>query len=124
VPNAVEQAYYDKGIWVRQSRIVSAEMELFGARIRRGRQQLGMSQRKLAERAGVSQSEVSRLERGMGGGISSYRLVRIGIALGPTFPFGSCPHHTACAYPYDPRSPAKPETLVDRPLRPLLPGIT
>jgi transcriptional regulator with XRE-family HTH domain len=124
MPNPVEQAYYDKGIWVRQSRIVSAEMELFGARIRRGRLQAGMSQRKVAERAGVSQSEVSRLERGMGGGISSYRLVQIAMVLGPTFPFGNCPHHDSCAYPFDPRTPAKNEPSMAHQGRSILPGVT
>ena len=124
MPNPVETAYYAKGIWVRQSRIVSADMELVGARFRRGRQQAGLSQRRVAERAGVSQSEVSRLERGLGGGISTYRFVRIGLALGPTFPFGCCPHHEACPYPYDPRQPAKPDLPLATTRRPLLPGIT
>ena len=98
----VEAEYYEKGIWRRQSDRPTPETELIGARMRRGRQQAGLSQRRVAERAGVSQSEVSRLERGKGGGISTYRLVAIALAI-PGLPFGCCPHQHTCAYPFDPR---------------------
>jgi transcriptional regulator with XRE-family HTH domain len=69
-----------------------------GARVRVGRRQAGLSQRTVADRAGVSQSEVSRLERGQGGNISTYRFVAICFAIGPSFPFGDCPHPHVCTY--------------------------
>jgi DNA-binding XRE family transcriptional regulator len=91
------------------------DLVLFGARVRRGRLQTGMSQRRLADRAGVSQSAISRLERGVAIGMTAIRLVAVCIELGPSFPFGSCPHEHTCAYPYDPRAPSEP-----RPHQPML----
>ena len=67
-----------------------------------------MSQRGLAARAGVSQSAISRLERGVAIGMTAIRLVSVCMALGPNYPFGCCPHEHACAYPYDPRAPSEP----------------
>jgi DNA-binding XRE family transcriptional regulator len=93
------------------------ELVLFGARIRHGRQQAGMSQRRLADKAGVSQSLVSRLERGVAHGMSAMRLVAVGMAIGPTFPFGFCSHDHPCKWSYDPTNPKQV-----RPPRPLLPG--
>ena len=75
---------------------------LVGARFRHGRHQAGLSQRSLAARAGVSQSVVSRFERGLVSHMSAERIVRIAMALGPGFPFGFCPHQHRCAWPYDP----------------------
>ena len=69
-----------------------------GRRFRLGRQQSGISQRTLADRAGVSQSEISRLERGMRPGMAVHRLAAIAMALGPQFPFGTCPHDHRCVY--------------------------
>jgi transcriptional regulator with XRE-family HTH domain len=69
-----------------------------GQRFRRGRQQAGLSQRRVAERSGISQSEISRLERGMTPGMSAYRVFAIAMALGDRFPFGICPHPHRCAY--------------------------
>jgi transcriptional regulator with XRE-family HTH domain len=57
----------------------------------------------LAELAGVSQSAISRLERGLTPGMSVERLIRIASAIGLSFPFGFCPHDHRCAYPIDPR---------------------
>lgn len=70
-----------------------------GQRFRHGRHQAGVSQRRLAERSGTSQGEISRFERGMTPGMSAYRLIAIALALGPRFPFGTCPHEHQCAYP-------------------------
>ena len=100
---AVYKPFYASGQWHRHDNTPNADMELVGARFRRGRQQIGLSQRLVAERAGVSQSEISRLERGRAGGVSTRRLVAIAVVLGPNFPLGCCPHHDNCAYPYDPR---------------------
>ena len=82
----------------RQINIVTPAMQEMGARIRAGRLAAGLSQRAVADWAGVSQSEVSRLERGQGGNISTYRFVAICFAIGPRFPFGSCPHNHDCPH--------------------------
>lgn len=79
------------------------EMVIVGARFRNGRHKTGLSQRRLAELAGVSQSNISRLERGVATGTSAERIIRIATAIGPHFPFGFCPHDHRCAYPFDPR---------------------
>jgi DNA-binding XRE family transcriptional regulator len=76
---------------------------IVGARFRHGRILAGLSQRRLAELAGISQSVVSRFERGLVSHMSAERIVRLAMALGPAFPFGSCPHkHANCDYPDDP----------------------
>ena len=93
-------------------------MELVGARFRHGRQLAGMSQRRVADEARISQSVVSRFERGLVSHTSAERIVRLAEALGPGFPFGFCPHNHGCAWPYDPRP-----NPVARPRPPLLPGI-
>lgn len=80
-----------------------SEMLLVGARFRNGRRQAGLSQRRVARRAGVSQSAVSRLERGLSTSMAAHRMIRIAAAIGPYFPFGFCPHMDhRCAYPYNP----------------------
>lgn len=81
------------------------EMVVMGARFRNGRLMSGQSQREVAARSGVSQTGVSRLERGLATGMSAERIIRIAAAIGPGFPFGFCPHHRrGCAYPSDPRT--------------------
>ncbi len=77
-------------------------MVILGARFRNGRIMVGASQREIAEISGVSQTGVSRLERGLATGMSAERLIRIADAIGPSFPFGCCPHHRTCAWPADP----------------------
>ena len=75
---------------------------LVGARFRNGRQNAGLTQRQLADMAGISQSVVSRFERGLVSHMSAERIVRLAMALGPDFPFGCCPHDHKCAWPTDP----------------------
>ena len=87
------------------------DLVLFGARMRLGRRQLGLSQRRLAEVAGVSQSLISRLERGVATGIGLVYVVAIGMALGPEFPFGFCPHEHPCKWAYDPTNPRQPRPI-------------
>jgi transcriptional regulator with XRE-family HTH domain len=74
-------------------------MVVVGARFRNGRQQAGLTQRRLAALSGVSQSVISRFERGLNSGMSVERLVKIANALGPYFPFGFCPHDHGCSHP-------------------------
>ncbi len=73
----------------------------------------GLSQREVAWRAGLSQSLVSRLERGLATGTTAERLIRIAEAIGPSFPFGFCPHHTNCAYAYDGRRSAPTNWMLE-----------
>ena len=75
------------------------EMVAFGALFRRGRGYAGLTQRQLEDRSGVSQSVISRFERGRAPGLSSERLLRMANAIGPRFPFGFCPHEHACEWP-------------------------
>lgn len=76
-------------------------MDIVGARFRHARLRAGMSQRELATRAGVSQSVVSRFERGMSGGTRTEAVVRLAVSI-PGFPFGYCPHNHRCAYSFEP----------------------
>jgi transcriptional regulator with XRE-family HTH domain len=75
---------------------------LVGARFRYGRQQAGLSQRKVAALAGVSQSLISRFERGRCPGLAAWRLVAIAMSIDPRFPFGCGPHDHECKWPYNP----------------------
>jgi|SRR6188768_3209482 len=77
--------------------------QVIGARFRNGRVRAGLSQRRLADLAGVSQSTISRLERGLILGMRFEAAMRIGAVLGKSFPFGTCPHRHDCAWPFDPR---------------------
>ena len=72
---------------------------MIGARFRNGRRQAGLTQRQLADIAGISQSVVSRFERGHVRRMSAERIVRMALALGPRFPFGCCPHDDGCPWP-------------------------
>lgn len=117
VPEAFFDQFRSDGNW-RYAQWPLPIMELVGARFRHGRYQAGMSQRRVADAARISQSVVSRFERGLVSHTSAERIVRLAEALGPGFPFGFCPHDHGCAWPYDPR----PNPVV-RPRPPLLPGI-
>ena len=77
---------------------------LIGARFRRGRHLAGLSQRQIAERSGVSQTLISRFERGRCPGLAAWRLMAIAMAIGPEFPMGCCPHSHGCRWPRDPRT--------------------
>ena len=103
---------YDKhGRWIGpvEPEIPPPDYVLIGSRFRNGRQMAGMSQRSLARRAGISQSVVSRFERGLVRYMSADRIVRMALALGPKFPFGACPHDHVCVWPHDPSSPRSPK---------------
>jgi transcriptional regulator with XRE-family HTH domain len=84
-----------------------------GARFRNGRLVAGASQRWVADHSGVSQTAVSRLERGLATGMTTERLLSIANAIGPSFPFGFCPHHTNCVWPSDPRQKLMRITVFD-----------
>jgi transcriptional regulator with XRE-family HTH domain len=52
-------------------------MALFGELVRKWRRDLGLSQRRFADKVGMNQSTISRLERGRAPGIALYRLLPI-----------------------------------------------
>lgn len=66
-----------------------------------------MSQRQVAAVSGVSQSLISRFERGRCPGLAAKRIIAIAVAIGPHFPLGCCPHNHECAWPADPDAPAE-----------------
>jgi DNA-binding XRE family transcriptional regulator len=70
-----------------------------GGLVRRARLYAGLSQQQVAARSGVSQSVISRFERGLAPGMSVERLIRIADAIGPSLPLGFCPHDHVCAWP-------------------------
>jgi len=71
---------------------------LIGRYIRRSRLLAEMTQQQLADAAGVSQSMVSRAERGIAPAMGAGRLVRLVQPLARLFPFGVCPHDHNCAW--------------------------
>jgi len=83
----------------------SVGVHLLGRYIRRCRSLAGLTQHQLAKRAGVSQSMVSRAERGLTPGMSAVTLIRIVQPLARFFPFGVCPHDHNCSW-----QPVKPPT--------------
>lgn len=81
----------------------------FGRVLRRARLTAGLGQRGLAERCGVSQSTISRLERGGVARLPLVRLLSLSFVLGGGLPVGACPHGHDCPWPQH------------RPARPMLP---
>jgi DNA-binding XRE family transcriptional regulator len=76
----------------------------FGKTLRRARQLAGLSQRQLAAIAGISQSVISRLERGKAPGTTVERLIILSDAIGRRMPLGFCPHDHECRW-----GPIRPE---------------
>ena len=58
--------------------------------------------KRLADLAGVSQTLVSRLERGLAGHVGLSRVLAMQAVLGGCLPLGVCPHDHACIW--QPRS--------------------
>jgi transcriptional regulator with XRE-family HTH domain len=77
-------------------------LQSFGRLVRRARQCAGLSQQRLAERAAVSQTAVSRLERGVAPRLPLERLLALQQVLGGCLPLGVCPHEHTCIW--QPRS--------------------
>lgn len=60
------------------------EVELNGGRLKALRQARGLSARRLAQRAGVSERQIWRLEANDRPNVSAVLLVRVAVALGTT----------------------------------------
>ena len=82
----------------RRSWEPSPEILRFGRYVRRARYFVRISQDDLAWKADISQSMVSRLERGLAPAMGIDRLVRLGGALGNNLPLGFCPHTHLCPW--------------------------
>jgi transcriptional regulator with XRE-family HTH domain len=81
----------------------SSELVAAGRLFWQARRRAGMSQQRLANRAGVSQSMISRFERGLAPAMGVRHLIALAGALGRIFPFGTCPHEHECGWqPYKP----------------------
>jgi DNA-binding XRE family transcriptional regulator len=93
---------HNPGVYARYDQWPPPYFATVGARFRNGRHQAGLSQRAAAALAGISQSSVSRFERGLVARMSAERVVRLALALGPRFPFGCCPHDHTGPWPRDP----------------------
>ena len=94
----------------------------FGVEFRRCRISSGLSQVALAERSGVSQSTISRIERGKASSAALIKLVKISWVLDTWFPFGFCPHPHYCSWnrleengshSHDSRRPATSEDYLE-----------
>lgn len=90
------------------------EMVEFGTMVRAARGRAALSQHELARLSDVSQSTICRLERGLVPGMATWKLVRIGLALGAAFPLGFCPHDHPCPWPARPRVAKKNGYATDR----------
>ena len=72
------------------------QLSWFGERVRQARHAAGLGQRAVAERSGVSQSTISRLERGKVAHLPLVRLLALAHASGRSLPVGACPHDHSC----------------------------
>jgi transcriptional regulator with XRE-family HTH domain len=70
----------------------------FGLNLRRARHIAGLSQQRLADLSGVSQSVISRIERGKAPMVGLGRLLLLKRVLGAAWPFGECPHDHKCVW--------------------------
>jgi transcriptional regulator with XRE-family HTH domain len=84
------------------------KLVLIGRYLRRARRYAQKSQQRVADETGVTQSMVSRAERGLAPGMRFVRFARMCEALGRLFPLGACPHDHDCAW--QPIKPPKHQT--------------
>ena len=71
---------------------------MLGAAVRIARHRMGLTQRQLAERTGVSQTAISRMERGKVWGMAIVMFARVAWALEERTPLGGCPHFHLCDF--------------------------
>lgn len=80
----------------------------FGQYVKRGRYFACKSQQRLADEAGVQQSQISRLERALAPSMGADDLVKLANALGRDLPLGYCPHEHYCPWQPAPPPPSDP----------------
>jgi transcriptional regulator with XRE-family HTH domain len=77
----------------------------FGLYARRSRYFVHVSQERLSGDSGISQSMISRMERGLAPGMRMDHLVMLSEQLGRAMPLGFCPHEHRCVWqPIQPRN--------------------
>lgn len=69
-----------------------------GRYLRRARSYAQKTQQQIADESGVSQSMVSRAERGRAPGMRLERFLAMCQSLGRLFPLGACPHEHECGW--------------------------
>lgn len=73
-------------------------LEVIGRAIRIARVRAAMSQRRLASIAGVSQTALSRMERGLVWGMGIIYFARVARVLGDALTLAGCPHGHDCDF--------------------------
>lgn len=73
-------------------------LAILGQAVRIARVRSALSQRRLATRSGVSQSAISRVERGASRGLNLRYFARVVLALGSSMPLVGCPHGHDCEF--------------------------
>ena len=71
---------------------------VIGRYLQRARGYSSKSQQRVADETGVTQSMISRAERGLAPSMGLAKLGRLCEALGRLFPLGTCPHDHDCAW--------------------------
>ena len=71
---------------------------IVGRYLRRSRRYAELNQRELAAESGMSQSTISRVERGRLPRMYLVRFLDLCLQLGRLFPLGVCPHEHQCAW--------------------------
>jgi len=87
-----------RNTWEEHEEWPDARVIATGRSLKRARLMAGMSQQQLAARALISQSVISRFERGLAPGMSTARLTILAEAVGWRFPLGFCPHDHDCQW--------------------------
>ena len=91
--------FFKRDSWGRYEVRPDPRAIAFGDCVRRARRMAGCSQQRLADVSGISQSVISRLERGKAPGVSLERLIVLCDTLGRYMPLGFCPHEHECSWP-------------------------
>lgn len=73
-------------------------LEVIGRAIRIARVRAAMSQRRLASTSGVSQTAISRMERGLVWGMGIIYFARVARILGDALTLAGCPHGHDCDF--------------------------
>ena len=111
VARGLERRRHEREMADPQGEPETVGVALVGRYIRRSRLLAGMTQQQLADTAGVSQTLVSRAERGIAPAMPVAKLVRMLQPLARFFPFGVCPHDHNCSWQPVPAPNAQYEPL-------------
>lgn len=82
----------------RRELVPEPALVVIGRYLRRARSYAQKSQQRVADETGVTQSMVSRAERGLAPAMPLGKFARLCDALDRLFPLGTCPHEHDCAW--------------------------